>query len=299
MADGPVAVGGVGGSATRVVAQLLSDAGVYLGGDLNEALDNRWFTLLFKRPEWYRRNLASDGEPFRRALAAFAAVMTRGRGAALRSLPLLVGAATEMSRTGHDPSGFAKGLWPYRRVATMLRARSLAPEARWGWKEPNTHLFLAELVAGIPDLRYVHVMRHGLDMAFSRNQLQLHNWGPLLGIEPVRDAALLPRASLEFWIIANKRAIEVGAERLGPRFLLVNVEDLWRTPDAEVARLLDFAGLGVSDASFQRMVDGLSPPPTAGRHRQEDLTQFRPEQLDAVRRLGFAVDDPTGNNRGR
>ena len=47
----PVAVGGVGGSGTRLIAQVLLELGYYLGGDLNESLDNLWFTLLFKRRE--------------------------------------------------------------------------------------------------------------------------------------------------------------------------------------------------------------------------------------------------------
>ena len=43
-------IGGVGGSGTRVVAQMMSEAGVYIGDLLNEPNDNLWFTLLFRRP---------------------------------------------------------------------------------------------------------------------------------------------------------------------------------------------------------------------------------------------------------
>src|SRR5580658_3856252 len=44
-----VAVGGVGGRGTRLGAALLQILGYYIGDDLNESLDNLWFTLLFKR----------------------------------------------------------------------------------------------------------------------------------------------------------------------------------------------------------------------------------------------------------
>ena len=47
----PVAIGGVGGSGTRLIAQLLMELGVYMGSDRNDANDNLWFTLLFKRIE--------------------------------------------------------------------------------------------------------------------------------------------------------------------------------------------------------------------------------------------------------
>ena len=45
----PVVVGGVGGSGTRVVAQLLIELGFDMGSDLNESLDDLGFTALFKR----------------------------------------------------------------------------------------------------------------------------------------------------------------------------------------------------------------------------------------------------------
>ena len=43
----PVAIGGIGGSGTRLIAQCLKELGFYLGGDLNQANDNLWFVLLF------------------------------------------------------------------------------------------------------------------------------------------------------------------------------------------------------------------------------------------------------------
>ena len=56
----PVVIGGVGGSGTRLIAQCLNELGFFLGPDLNEANDNLWFTLLFKRT----RILTSSEEEF-------------------------------------------------------------------------------------------------------------------------------------------------------------------------------------------------------------------------------------------
>lgn len=47
--DAPTAIGGLGGSGTRVFAALLQEAGIYIGDCLNEPLDNLWFTVLIKR----------------------------------------------------------------------------------------------------------------------------------------------------------------------------------------------------------------------------------------------------------
>ncbi|MDA8773483.1 hypothetical protein N9M65_02775 [Luminiphilus sp.] len=46
----PVVVGGIGGSGTRVIAQLLQSLDFDMGSDLNESLDDLGFTALFKRP---------------------------------------------------------------------------------------------------------------------------------------------------------------------------------------------------------------------------------------------------------
>jgi hypothetical protein len=44
-----LAIGGIGGSGTRIGAAFLQILGYYIGDDLNEPLDNLWLTLLFKR----------------------------------------------------------------------------------------------------------------------------------------------------------------------------------------------------------------------------------------------------------
>ena len=55
-----IAIGALGGSATRVVAQILKDYGIFIGFDLNDAFDNLLFTRLFKNPAWF--NKASKDE---------------------------------------------------------------------------------------------------------------------------------------------------------------------------------------------------------------------------------------------
>ena len=63
-----VAVGALGGSGTRVVAQILMQLGVDLGGVLNQPNDNLIFTALFKSPTWYK---VSNKKDFRRRLRIF------------------------------------------------------------------------------------------------------------------------------------------------------------------------------------------------------------------------------------
>lgn len=47
----PICIGGVGGSGTRLFAQIIRKLSIYIGNYLNDTYDNLWFTLLFKRKE--------------------------------------------------------------------------------------------------------------------------------------------------------------------------------------------------------------------------------------------------------
>ena len=52
-APGPVAIGGVGGSGTRVIAAIVESLGFDPGANLNRPRDDLTFTVLFKRPDAY------------------------------------------------------------------------------------------------------------------------------------------------------------------------------------------------------------------------------------------------------
>lgn len=214
---GPVAIGGVGGSGTRVVAEIIKRLGFYIGGDLNLANDNLWFTLLFKRPDWFSKTHTNEKEILR-AFSSFEKIMT---GARLNSndWSFIYEAAKEISKKGHDKDGNGRGFWPFKRVISIFFRRKFNPDKHigWGWKEPNTHVYLPFIIKAFKNVKYIHVIRNGLDMAFSRNQAQLFNWGPLYGVSTDTKQFPLPKLSLQCWIEANKKAIESG-KLLGKKF---------------------------------------------------------------------------------
>jgi hypothetical protein len=148
-------------------------------------------------------------------------------------------------------------------------------------------VFLPELAAAFETMRFVLVLRNGLDMAFSDNQQQLANWGARYGVAPPSVAADAPRQSLAFWVAANQRAVDRGEEHLGERFLVLRYEDLCRRPEVEIARLCDFIGHHPDQKIFERLVGIPRLTAGIGRFRDEDLTVFDDAHLDVVRRLGF------------
>jgi hypothetical protein len=163
-----VAIGGIGGSGTRVVAEIVNRLGFEFAPDLNESFDTLWFTLLFKYSEAYN---ISD-ERFRCLYDIFRAAMTGNTSNLLDSQ--LTNELLLAERSGQHPRE-----WLRTRLDSLLHLAPRQVSGPWGWKEPNTHMLVDKLLIVEPRLAYIHVVRSGVDMAFSDNQNQLRLWGPL------------------------------------------------------------------------------------------------------------------------
>jgi len=137
---GPVAIGGVGGSGTRVFAEIFRELGFYLGDCLNKPLDNLWFTVIFKRPYWFYRNQRKNEEEIYRAIQIFYKAMTTGLASTADPDEIIY-----VRNAGKEISAC-----PYNMGANHFQAENILesgpPEPSkyigWGWKEPNTHVFL-------------------------------------------------------------------------------------------------------------------------------------------------------------
>lgn len=266
----PVAVGGVGGSGTRLVAQLLRETGIHMGDDLNDASDTLWFTLLFKRHEI----LECDDAEFRLLVDALVAGLTGGQ-------PLPADAESRVRDLASKARPQHSLPWLQARCDSLLAAaRNPRRIGRWGWKEPNTHVVIERMWRHLPELRYVHVVRNGIDMAYSRNQNQLALWGtdPAAGQQPAT-----PRRSLGWWCRVHRRMQRLLAEN-PERMYWLDYNALCREPEAEVEQL--FAFLGLDPARAAPALDEVrAPPPREGI----DLAELDPDDVAYARSLGYEV----------
>lgn len=273
----PVAIGGVGGSGTRLIASLLQKAGYYLGDDLNEPLDNLWFTFLLKRRDLWpiEENISALDQ----ALEIFLNVMTARISISQDDLVLLEKLTSEARL--HHPL-----VWREKRRDSLHRylQEDQPATTRWGWKEPNTHLLLPYLSQRIKGFKYIHVMRHGLDMAASNNQNQLVYWGPkLLDLRIERRNAA---QSLSFWCKTHQRVIDIGKD-MGESFYLLNFDEFCQSPEKHLPKLLRF--IGVSKDSMDPYIAEITIPASTGRRRRYALETFNPQDVDYVQSLGFEV----------
>jgi len=292
----PIVIGGLGGSGTRVVAEILIKLGFYLGSDLNSASDNLWFAFLFKRPKWFVRNYESGHSKIENIIAVFEKIMLRETPFKPSDWKNMIVAALQWSMFGNHYwgiGGSGRGLWPFRRIMNMFKSDWMKREyIGWGWKEPNSHVYLEYLVRHFKEMKYIHLVRHGLDMAFSKNQSQLYNWSKYYNINIYNYDQPSPEIALEYWIKANQKAISVGEQILGDDFLQINFEKLCLNPQNEITRLLEFLKVDISSVDIAELSAMPVMPKTAGRYKQHDLSIFPKDKFRIVEELGFDVQQP-------
>lgn len=228
----PVVVGAVGGSGTRAVVSALEAGGVFVGRSLNRSMDSVPGTAFI-------RSWETDFVPG-------GCRIPEGREEAFdREL--------EAAWTAHREG--------------LSRA-----DAAWAIKNPRWVFFLDALLERVPELRYVHVVRDGRDMAFSRNQSQVRDHGDSL-LGPEYDDAEPAVRSMAFWNRQNLRALRTMRSLPDHRRLLIRFEDLCQDPGGVLPSLFEFVGR--SDPDLTAAAGVIRRPDSIGRHRDEETELVR------------------------
>lgn len=236
----PIVVGALGGSGTRVVSSILQAWGVDMGRTLNESEDELLFTHLFKRPGYIH---AVSDKNLQQRLRAYGQLRLKGT--------IHRKEYAKWMREALDPVHELDQPW----VEGAIRTYQENPSGKnvWGWKEPNSHVILPHLVSVFPNMKYIHVIRHGYAMAKSSNLQQLNLWGMHYGIreEKIEDEPVM--AQFHYWRVANLGAKLVGEKLLGERFFLLRIEDLVEHPVDTLGRLASFLKM---DLDAEMLVEG-------------------------------------------
>lgn len=286
MITGPVVVGGVGGSGTRVIAQILTELNIYTGSDLNSAGDNLWFTFLLSRANCLKLRpdsaILKDIKIFHKAML--------GTFQPLPNEYMLLGQKI-LNITYEKDNKFKWSLKRYRNLISS-QVPDISIYQGWGWKEPNSHIYLEYLHRHFGNkLKYIHCIRHGLDMAFSKNNNQFRKWGWLFELDNLElKNGSQAQSLLKYWIKANKKAIENGEKFLGSQFKVVNFDKLCSDPEDEVTGLLNFLGIDFNDAQFKKITNIPSVPTSKNRYKNYDISIFSKSDLEEIRKLGFNID---------
>ena len=277
----PIAIGGIGGSGTRLIARLLIELGYDMGCDLNDSLDDLGFTALFKRIELWP--LEANLQELEQALSVYLTA---------RGFPTPSDISREIQRDRVEKliaDIAATSQWREvgaieDRITTLSDIKAAGQS--WGWKEPNTVMVLPYLLHALPELKYIHVVRDGRDMAFSSNKNQLRLWGGhVLGRAIDHDS---PQDAFDYWCAVHEGLLGLQ-EQAGSRVLLIKLEFLVESPDESLDKLLAFVGTPKKDAAnhHAKLSSLISTPDSITRYRDGPPLEITKSQVKLMQKLGY------------
>jgi hypothetical protein len=231
--DDPLIIGAVGGSGTRVFMSAAREVGCFMGRNLNKHLDSLPMQKFFRR--WSR--------------------------AWLDDL---------QGRVQPDSLLFQQILSDLREAAKAHLDGSPDRAGAWGLKVPRSILFLPLLNYAWPRLRFVHVIRNGLDMVYSRNwELKFERDLILRPGDQQRPAA---EQAIMLWGRVNEAAADFGEQHLGRRYLRIQFEAMCQAPVETLRRLAEFIG-GADEAAVERVAAMVESPRSLGRWRERPAAE--------------------------
>lgn len=260
--DHILSIGGIGGSGTRVVAEIFAKIGFFMGYDTNESNDTLLYTLLFKREDI----LTCSDDELCYCWAIYKKIMQTSTPLSSEEIGYLE-KLTITNRVQHDKEWLHKRLdfISHREVHTL-----------WGWKEPNTHIVIERLLSMQANLKFIYVYRNGLDMAYSSNQNQLKFWGKYF--LPAENCSITPKNSLKYWCITHKK-IQRLQTIFADRIYMLDFDQLCTDTAYTLEKLQEFVEYEGSMEQFKNMV---KKPASSGRYKQHDLAEFDAEDLAFV-----------------
>lgn len=237
-------IGGVGGSGTRVVADIFRNNNIFIGSNLNNSLDNL---------DWPGDPLVikSDTLSEEKKLAAIASSFVP----------------------------FVKNMISQASQDTSLSKTHIAV------KVPGSFYYIPYLYRIFDQVSYVHLIRHGLDMAYSSNKNQLKNWGDMFGLKFHQSTK--EKDQLKYWISANDHAVRnMRFSNLHCK-MQIKFEELCRFPESTVEKL--FHSLEVRKESNLNLKSLVRIPDTFERYKSEDLTIFDSPDLYRLGDFGYSI----------
>ena len=171
----------------------------------------------------------------------------------------------------------------------------------FGWKDPRNTFTLPVWKQVFPNLRALHIVRHGVDVAASLARRHAQALRAATGesvpsaLTVIRDHALGVLSSRRGWTLpealtmweqyVEKARLESAA--LGERALEVRFEELLLQPERVIPAVAEFCRVP-APARHRELLDGLEPGRAYAFRRDPELVAFAASVRDVLARYGYA-----------
>jgi hypothetical protein len=172
----------------------------------------------------------------------------------------------------------------------------------FGWKDPRNTFTLPVWKQVFPNLRTLHIVRHGVDVAASLARRHAEALRAATGesvpsaLTVIRDHTLGVLSSRRGWTLAEaltmwEQYVDKARQEcvaLGERALEVRFEDLLTQPERVIPAIAKFCRVP-APARNEALLEGLEPGRALAFRRDPELVAFAGSVRDVLARCGYAI----------
>ena len=277
----PFVVIGMHRSGTSLVSRILDKSGIMMGKDLQTDHESKFFIQLNK---WIYQNAGAD---WARPKALEELIdYAPARKQVEEYLRIRIASSSSKKFSGRN---LKNGLFDM--------------DSKWGWKDPRNGPSLPIWKDIWPEMKIIHVVRHGVDVAASLHSRSLKNWTEDEGRfkkwtkmykwrsskSPIRKgqrAATLSHA-LEFW--AEQMDVEKKVIRPYENVLEIRYEDLLTSPAVVLKDIWNYIGKE-TDEKLLREIETMVDYSRAFAYKQnEELSVFAQDNKSILEKFGYSA----------
>ena len=277
----PFVVIGMHRSGTSLVSRILDKSGIMMGKDLQTDHESKFFIQLNK---WIYQNAGAD---WARPKALEELIdYAPARKQVEEYLRIRIASSSSKKFSGRN---LKNGLFDM--------------DSKWGWKDPRNGPSLPIWKDIWPEMKIIHVVRHGVGVAASLHSRSLKNWTEDEGRfkkwtkmykwrsskSPIRKgqrAATLSHA-LEFW--AEQMDVEKKVIQPYENVLEIRYEDLLTSPAVVLKDIWNYIGKE-TDEKLLREIETMVDYSRAFAYKQnEELSVFAQENKSILEKFGYSA----------
>ncbi len=235
----PLVIGATQGSGTRMVAAICQKVGYFMGSRYSDSYDSQDFLPFYDT--WIEVSLSNT----------------------IGTLP--------KEQTTQMLTDFQDCVKKHR--------ENLSPTTGlWGWKNYRSIFLVPFFHALYPDMKFIHVVRDGRDIAFYAEQSQFLQYARLFFGEKWNTLPL-PHISILMWDATNVTIANYGEKKMGKNYLRIRFEDICEHPHAILKTLRHF--LDGETFDIQSLIKEISQPNDIGAWHHYPL-----DFIDKLKSLG-------------